>query len=175
MTDIELQDLVHQEINIAIANLYGNVSEKNNTFEKIEQNKIEAVKLNIDDTTSNLFNNTFYLPDFGKKSFIHHNLDFISYITNNYNRKKIIIITNTGNFLCSNVSINNNYIYILFTKIFCNYENILTLDDIKNCENENLKNALILKNLIVGQQLVYCIADCINNKVFYKLIDIQQE
>ena len=70
MNEEEVKILIKNEIN----ELKGNVSTRYNTLEKIEEEKIDTLTLNLD--------NDFNLSNFGIKSFFITDIDFIKFVYN---------------------------------------------------------------------------------------------
>ena len=146
MNEEELKILIKNEIN----ELKGNVSTRYNTLEKIEEEKIDTLTLNLD--------NDFNLSNFGIKSFFITDIDFIKFVSNIFKQKNIIVKNDTDSYFLDSVFLNKEekIVYLIFKQNYINYD-------------PSLSDEQILKNMSKKVKEVYCIGDFNNYKSYFKI------
>ena len=148
MSEEEIKTLIKEEID----ELKGNVSESNNTLEKIENNKIDSLIVNLD--------RDFNIQNFGLESFCLDNIEFIKFISNMYRKKVIYLRSNQETYLVNYVSIDQvaQWVHVICQKTILNYATLIGQED-----------DFILKNLNKTTKEVYCFGDFRRKKSYFKI------
>lgn len=157
----ELGDSVDEAIsNIKNQILGQNVGTNYNTLEKLQNIKSEVVYM---DVTSNEYGN---LTNFGIQSFSTSNHKLIDDIIEDFYLNKIIILqSNNGNFVVTNLLNNQSYTQISTLKLNSNYNNLITQFEIDN--PESTFEEYVIANIQLVYYELYIIYDKTKNIVFY--------
>ena len=157
----ELGDSVDEAIlNVKNEILGQNVGANYNTLEKLQNRKAEVVYM---DVTSNEYGS---LTNFGNNSFNTTNHKLIDDIIEDFYLNKIIILqSDNGNFIVTNLLNKNNYTQISALKLSSNYNNLVTQFEIDNPESTFEEYTIANIKLIYDE--IYIIYDKTKNLVFY--------
>lgn len=157
----ELGDTVDEAIlNVKNQILGQNVTSNYNTLEKLQNRKAEVIYI---DVTSNEYGN---LNNFGNSSFNTTNHELIDAIIENFYLNKIIILqSNNGNFVVTNLLNNQSYAQISTLKLSSNYDNLITQFEVDNPESTFEEYAIA--NIKLTYDEIYIIYDKTKNLVFY--------
>lgn len=163
--DTEVNTLITNAINDLRTEIKGaNVGSDYNTLAKLQSIKSEVKYM---DVTSNQYNN---LVNFGNQSFYTSNTVLVNSIITNFSENKIIILqSNYGNFVVTNLFNNQNYCQISATRLNSNYDSLITQFQIDN--PGGTFEEYVMDNIELTQTGVYIMYDKTKPVVFYFKLD----